>query len=144
MNFNNAGLALIKSFEGVRLRAYQDMRGIWTIGYGHTGPDVHAGQVINEREAEQYLKGDLLRFEHGVEQAVAGVPTTDNEFTAMVCLAFNIGMGNFKTTSVLKYHLMGKKKLAAAAFMLWVNVGKIKKVRGLIRRRDAEAKLYVS
>lgn len=144
MKFNNAGLAVIKSFEGLRLGAYQDIRGIWTVGYGHTGPDVHAGLVINEREAEQYLLGDLLEAQHDVEQAVAGTPTTDNQFSAMVSLTYNIGGANFRKSSVLKYHRMGKNKLAAGAFLLWINAGKMKKVPGLVRRRNTEAKLYVS
>lgn len=143
MNFTNAGVALIKKFEGLRLQTYLDLKGIPTIGFGHTGPDVHLGMVINEREAEQYLKGDLLRFEHGVEEAVAGVPTTDNQFTAMVCLAYNIGMTRFRTSSVLKFHRQGKTTLAANAFLLWIYVNK-KKTLGLIRRRNAERGLYVA
>lgn len=143
MNVNNAGIALIKKYEGLRLTSYLCPKGKPTIGFGHTGPDVHLGMSINEREAEQLLKGDLLRFEHGVEEAIAGIPTTENQFTAMVCLAFNIGMGRFQTSSVLKFHRQGKPFLAANAFLLWIYVNK-KKTLGLIRRRNAERGLYVS
>ena len=143
MKFTNAGIALIKKFEGLRLTSYLCPKGIPTIGFGHTGPDVQLGMTINEREAEQYLAGDLMRFEHGVEEAVAGVPTTDEQFTAMVCLAYNIGMGRFRTSSVLKFHRQGKKLLAANAFLLWVFVNK-RRTLGLIRRRNAERSLYVS
>lgn len=140
---NNAGIALIKKFEGLRLTSYLCPRGIPTIGFGHTGPDVHLGQTINEREAEQFLKGDLLRFEHGVEEYLDGIPASFNEFSAMVCLAYNIGLGRFRTSSVLKYHRQGKKLLAANAFLLWIFVNK-KKTLGLVRRRTAERSLYVS
>lgn len=143
MNVNNAGIALIKKYEGLRLTSYLCPKGKPTVGFGHTGPDVHLGMSINEREAEQLLKGDLLRFEHGVEEAIAGIPTTENQFTAMVCLAFNIGMARFHTSSVLKFHRQGKPFLAANAFLLWIYVNK-KKTLGLIRRRNAERGLYVS
>lgn len=143
MNINNAGIALIKKFEGLALRTYLCPAGKLTLGFGHTGPDVHPGQEINEREAEQLLKGDLLRFEHGVEEFLDGVPASFNEFSAMVCLAYNIGLGNFRKSSVLRYHKAGKKTLAANAFLLWVFVKK-KKTLGLVRRRTAEKALYVS
>lgn len=143
MNTNNAGIALIKKFEGLRLKSYLCPKGIPTIGFGHTGPDVQLGQEINEREAEQLLKGDLLRFEHGVEELLDGVPASFNQFSAMVCLAYNIGLGRFRTSSVLRYHRQGKRLLAANAFLLWVFVNK-KKTLGLVRRRNAERSLYVS
>ena len=143
MNINNAGLALIKSFEGLRLTAYQCPAGIWTVGYGHTGPDVYRDDTIRETEAEYLLKGDLLKFEHGVEEFLDGVPASFNEFSAMVSLAFNIGLGNFRKSSVLKFHKQGKKAFAANAFLLWVKGGG-KKLPGLVRRRVAERKLYVS
>ena len=143
MNINNAGIALIKKFEGLALRTYLCPAGKLTIGFGHVGPDVHPGQEINEREAEQLLKGDLLRFEHGVEEFLDGVPASFNEFSAMVCLAYNIGLGNFRKSSVLRYHKAGKKTLAANAFLLWVFVNK-RRTLGLVRRRTAERALYVS
>lgn len=143
MNINNAGLALIKSFEGLSLKAYKCPAGVWTIGYGHTGPDVSEGETILETQAEVFLKSDLMRFEHGVEEMLDGVPASFNEFSAMVSLAFNIGLGNFKKSSVLRYHRQGKKTLAANAFLLWVKAGG-KPLKGLIRRRTAERALYVA
>lgn len=153
MNINNAGLALIKKAEGLRLKSYLCPAGVPTIGFGHTGPDVHLGQEINEREAEQYLRGDLLRFEHGVEQLLEGCPTTENEFSAMVCLAYNIGLGKkdpgrfaptgFAHSSVLKFHKAGDKTAAANAFLLWNKAGG-KVLNGLVKRRNAERDLYVS
>lgn len=143
MNVNNAGIALIKRFEGLSLRTYKCPAGIWTQGFGHTGPDVEPGEEINEREAEQLLIGDLLKFEHGVESALDGVPASSNEFSAMVCLAFNIGLGNFRKSSVLKFHKDGKKTLAANAFLLWIKANG-KPLAGLVKRRNAERALYVS
>jgi lysozyme len=140
---NAAGIALIKQFEGVRLKAYKCPAGIWTIGYGHTGPDVREGMEINEREAEQYLIGDLLRFEHGVEECLDGVPASFNQFSAMVSLAYNIGGGAFNKSSVLRYHRQGDHKLAAEAFLLWNKAaGRI--LPGLTKRRMAERGLYLS
>lgn len=143
MKINAAGLALIKEFEGLRLRAYHDAVGIPTIGYGSTGSHVRMGMTITEQEAEDLLKLDLSRFERGVAQAVGAVPTTPNQFSAMVCLAYNIGVGAFNRSSVLRLHLQGKRLLAAGAFLLWVKAGG-KTLRGLVRRRNAERKLYLA
>lgn len=143
MNINNAGIALIKKFEGLRLKAYKCPAGIWTIGYGHTGPDVSPGQEINEREAEQYLHGDLIRFEHGVEALLDGTPASFDQFSAMVCLAYNIGLGNFRKSSVLRFHKAGDFAAAANAFLLWNKAGG-KVLNGLTSRRNAERALYVA
>ena len=144
MRTNQAGIDLIKSFEGLRLTAYQDVRGIWTIGYGTTGPWVHRGLTISPMEAEEKLKDHMLYTEKFVDKQIGEAPTTPGQFSAMVSFAYNVGVGNFQKSSVLKYHRSGKILAAAAAFMLWVNAGKLKKVAGLIRRRNAERKLYVS
>ena len=146
MKFTNAGLGLIKKFEGLRLKAYPDPGTgghPWTIGHGHTGPDVFQGETIREIEAEQLLLGDLERFKHGVDNLVNPDLTTDNEFTAMVCLAFNIGLGNFGKSSVLKFHNTGNKKAAADAFLLWNKAGG-KEVKGLTNRRIDERKLFLT
>ena len=143
MNISNAGIALIKKYEGLRLTSYLCAAKVPSIGYGHTGPDVQLGMAINEREAEQYLKGDLIRFEHGVEQLIDERQTNQNEFSAMVSLAYNIGLGNFRKSSVLKFHNEGDKKAAANAFLLWNKAGG-KVLNGLTSRRNAERRLYVS
>jgi len=144
MYTNQAGVDLIKSFEGLRLTAYQDVRGIWTIGYGTTGPWVYRGLSIFPREAEEKLKEHLLFTEKFISNLIGDAPTTPGQFSAMVSLAYNVGVGNFQKSSVIKYHKSGKTLAAAAAFMMWVNAGRLKKVTGLIRRRNAERKLYVS
>ena len=143
MKTNLRALAIIKEFEGLRLKSYRCPAGIWSLGYGHTGPDVHPGAVIKEIEAEQLLLGDLHQFEYGVMKALDGADTSENEFSAMVSLAYNIGLGAFQKSSVLKFHRQGKKAYAANAFLLWVKAG-AKRLPGLIKRRTFERGLYVS
>lgn len=139
---NRAGLALIKAFEGLRLAAYRCPAGVWTIGYGHTGPDVKPGRRITAAEAEALLRGDLDRFESSVERALNGVVTTENQFAALVSLAYNIGLGGFGRSTVLRLHRTGKFTLAANAFLLWVKAGG-RSLPGLVRRRTAERALYL-
>lgn len=143
MNINPAGLALIKEFEGCRLTAYRDAVGVWTIGYGSTGNHVKPGMTINQERAERLLVQDLYRFELAVERATAGVKTTQNQFSAMVSLAYNIGVGAFSHSTMLKMHKRGFTTLAANAFLMWIRAGK-KQLKGLMRRRQAERQLYLS
>lgn len=139
---NAAGLALIKSFEGLRLESYDDGVGVWTIGYGHT-KGVEPGQKITEEQAEMFLLDDLLAATIGVKNGVAGVPTTDNQFAAMVSLAFNIGVAGFNKSSVLRLHRAGDHAGAAASFAMWNKAGG-QIMKGLTRRRAAEAALYAT
>lgn len=146
MKINEAGIELIKSFESLRLVGYLCPAGIPTVGWGHTGPDVSVGMVITQRMAEQLLAGDLLEFEHGVSEAIGDCATTENQFSAMVSLAFNIGVPQFKSSTVLRMHKRGSYSAAGAAFLLWVWArvkGKKTRLAGLIRRRNAERNLYL-
>lgn len=142
---NAAGLALVKSFEGCKLTPYKCPAGIWTVGYGSTGPHVKPGKAITQAEADRLLVDDLARFEKGVASGAA--KATDNQFSAMVSLAFNIGLGNFLRSSVLRNHNDGDHAGAASAFNLW-NKARVKGVltalAGLTRRRKAEAALYLA
>jgi lysozyme len=143
-HINAAGLALIKQFEGCELNPYKCPAGVWTVGYGSTGPHVKPGITISHAEAEQLLLQDLTRFEKGV--ASAAREPTDNQFAAMVSLAFNIGLANFLRSSVIREHNEGDKSAAASAFHLWNKArvhGVLKKLPGLARRRAEEAKLYL-
>ena len=142
MQVNEAGLELIKKFEGLRLRAYRCPAGVWTIGYGHT-KTARRGQVITEAEADRLLREDLRIFEKGVLEAIGNAPTTSNQFSAMVSLAFNIGLGAFRRSKVLALHKAGKTAEAAKAFANWRRAGG-KVLPGLVRRRAAEAKLYLT
>lgn len=136
---NSAGLELIKSFEGLRLQAYRDAVGVWTIGYGSTGAHVKPGLVITEADAERLLQEDLERFEKGVAESAPNA--TDNQFAAMVSLAFNVGVAGFKRSTVLRKHNAGDHMGAASAFAMWNKAGG-RVLRGLTRRRAAEAQLY--
>jgi lysozyme len=138
---NEAGLKLIESFEGLRLKAYNDGVGVMTIGYGHTD-GVKRGDVITKAQAEEYLKEDLADAIHGVEKAVK-VDLSDNEFAACVSLAFNIGTGGFAKSSVCRLVNRQKYDEAADAFLLW-NKGGGKVMPGLTRRRQAERKLFLT
>ena len=143
---NDAGLNLIKSFEGCRLAAYQDVAGIWTIGYGHIR-GVREGMTITEQQATQYLQEDLADTEGAVDWMTSAAPTTNNQYAAMVSLCFNIGSGNFKTSSVLRFHLARDYASAADAFLLWDKShvdGQLVEVQGLLNRRRAERDLYLT
>lgn len=136
---NAAGLALIKEFEGCRLQAYRDPVGIWTVGYGSTGAHVKPGLTLTEAQCEALLQEDLARFEQAVERAAP--KATDNQFAAMVALAFNIGITGFGNSTVLRKHRAGDHKGAADAFKMWNKAGG-RVLAGLTRRRAAEADLY--
>lgn len=142
---NRAGYDLIKEFEGLRLRAYLCPAGVWTIGYGHTGPDVTPNRVITLKEAQALLDHDLDWAEACVEQAAPDA--NDNEFAAMVSLTFNIGADGFKKSTVLRLHKAGDKLGAARAFRMWNKAtvsGKLTELPGLTRRRLAEEALYLT
>lgn len=136
---NQRGIDLIKSFEGLRLEAYTDVVGIWTIGYGSTGEHVVPGMKITSAQAEELLRVDLSRFEACVEKAVPGL--SDNRFAACVSLAFNIGCRAFEGSSVCRLARAGDHGAAQRSFALWNKAGG-RVLAGLVRRRAAEAALY--
>lgn len=135
----SAGLKLIESFEGNKLTAYLCPAKVWTIGVGHTGPDVKPGMTITPAQSLMLLQADLDRFEEAVAKAAPNA--TQNQFDAMVSLAFNIGVGAFLGSSVLREHKAGRHVAASDAFTMWVKGGG-KVLPGLVRRRAAEAALY--
>jgi lysozyme len=97
MRINAETIALVKEFEGCELAAYRDAVGVWTIGYGHSEraplpPKPYDGMVITMDQAHKILQDDLTHFGKSVENLIS-VPVTDNQFGAMVSLAFNIGLG---------------------------------------------------
>lgn len=144
MKINQEGLALIKAFEGLSLTAYQDVAGIWTIGYGHT-KGVTAGTTITEAEAEALLRDDVKDAERAVERLVK-VAINENEFSALVSLVFNIGEGAFARSTALKRLNKGNREEAAAAIELWNKAtinGKKETIPGLVRRRAAEKALFL-
>ena len=143
MQISQKGLDILKEFEGLRLEAYRCPAKVWTIGFGHTGSDVHAGQKITQEQADSLLRKDLKKFETGVLDALGDAPTTESQFSAFVCLAYNIGLGAFKKSTALREHKAGNHKRAVAGIMLWIKANN-KILGGLVRRRRAEAALYAS
>jgi len=141
LKMNAAGFSLIKLFEGLRLEAYQDSVGIWTIGYGHTA-GVKQGQIITSQEAENLLMKDIASTESGVRKLVPG-SCTDNQFSALVCFAFNVGVGNLSKSTLLKKFKAGDIAGAADEFLNWNKAGG-KVLPGLTNRRVAERQLFIS
>lgn len=137
---NKEGLELLKQFEGFRNKAYLDPVGIPTIGYGFT-KGVKMGQVMSREAADKRLAQEVAEFEKGVKSAIS-TATNDNQLSAMVSLAYNIGIGAFKKSSVLRRHNQCDFLGAADAFSMWVKAGG-KTLPGLVRRRNAEAALYL-
>lgn len=136
---NRAGLDLIKRFEGLRLEAYVCPAGVLTIGWGHTGPDVRPEMVCTRQKADALLHKDLERFETGVAEALK-VRVTDNQYAALVSLAFNIGLGAFGRSTLLR-KVNEEDPTAADEFQRW-NKAKGKTLPGLTKRRAAEAALF--
>lgn len=137
------GKALIKSFEGLRLDAYPDPGTggePWTIGVGHTG-GVKKGDRITEAQADAFLASDLARFEKAVARLAP--KTTQAQFDALVSFAFNLGEGALERSTLLKKHNAGDYAGAKAEFGKWINAAG-RPMKGLIRRRAAEADLYGS
>ena len=145
MNISPKGANLIKEFEGLKLTAYPDPGSggaPWTIGIGHTGPEVKRGMKITEAQAWAYFHKDVQKFERAVEQQLAGSPVTQCQFDALVSFAFNAGPGNLAKSSMLRFHRAKKYTLAGNAFLLWTKAsGKV--LGGLVRRRKAERALYL-
>jgi len=147
MKLNQKGIELIKSFEGLRLEAYRCSAGVWTIGYGttkyHDGRSVKPGDKITSEQAEILFKDDLSKFSRGVIDLIKS-PMLENPFSALVSLAYNIGLGAFGKSTLLKMLNEGKEYEAVAPqFLRWNKAGG-KVINGLTRRREAEMNLFLS
>lgn len=141
---NQAGINLLKQFEGFSGVAYPDPAtggDPWTIGYGFT-KDVKPGDVMLRPEAEDRLRVEIQEFEDGVLAVCTRLPTP-NQLAAMTSLAYNIGLANFRSSTVLKRHNSGETYAAGGAFALW-NRANGHVMEGLTRRRDAERALYLT
>ncbi len=138
--YSDKGIELTKTFEGLRLVAYQDVAGVWTVGYGHTGPAILEGMAISEADAEVLLRADLAAAIACVNHAVQ-VEITQNQFDALVDFCFNAGRGNFLQSTLLRKVNLEDFAGAAVQFGLWVHAGG-DVVPGLVRRRKAEAALF--
>jgi len=144
MQITSEGLALIKRFEGFRAAAYRDAAGVWTIGYGHTSmagaPMVHANLKITRGEAATILKRDVEAFAEGV-RGLVNATLSDAQFSALVSFAYNVGLGNFRSSSVLKAVNARDFDAVPRRLALWVKAGG-RVLPGLVKRRAAEAELF--
>ena len=141
MKASSKALELIKQFEGLRLKAYLCPGGVWTIGYGHTA-GVKSGMVITEAQAEEFLLSDIAVFEKAINDQ--NLALTQNMFDALVSFTFNVGVGNFKRSTLLyKIKVNPWDNSIMDEFLRWV-YSKGRVLPGLQRRRLAEMKLYFS
>jgi len=138
--YSQNGLNLTKQFEGLDLNAYQDQVGVWTIGYGHTGKDVHPGLTITQQQADNLLMQDTQSAAAAVNRLVTAAINQD-EFDALVDFVFNLGQNALAGSTLLRKLNAGDFAGAAAEFPKWCHAGG-KVVAGLVRRRQAEQQLF--
>lgn len=141
---STVGKNLIKRFEGFRAKAYVCPAGVNTIGYGTTrinGKPVELGAIITTDEADRFLEEDLKKFEDSINQNVL-IELKQNQFDALVSFVYNVGVGNFIKSTLLKR--LNEKNINAAAdeFLRWNKANK-KVLPGLTRRRNAERDLFL-
>jgi lysozyme len=143
MKTSPEGLSQLVAREGMKLKAYRDTGGVWTIGVGHT--PAKAGQVITQAQAMKLLAKDIAWAEAAVNAVVAKskVPVTQNMFDAMVSLCFNIGAQGFAQSTVARKLMDGDKPGAADAFLMWNKV-KGATSKGLMNRRRSERRQFLS
>ena len=148
MRTSDQGIALLKKHEGLRLTAYPDPASggePWTIGYGTTSRagvgKVTRGMKISQAQAEDMLRRSLVGYEQGVLKAITRTPT-QNQFDAMVSLAYNIGVGAMSKSSVIRHFNANDDVKAGGAFLLW-NKAAGKVMPGLTRRRAEERALFL-
>ena len=144
---NEAGRALVKQFEGYRAEAYRCPAGVWTIGYGHTG-GVKRGYTVTPEQAEALLASDLSRAGLEVERLVT-VPLSDNQFASLCSFDFNLGASTLANSTLLKRLNAGNYAAVPGELAKWVKVrdprtGRKKTMAGLVKRRAAEAELWVA
>jgi lysozyme len=139
MNVSQVGINLIKSFEGCQLHSYQDIGGVWTIGYGHTA-GVRANDTISQQQADSLLLSDVESFGHAVSDLVK-VPINQYQFDSLTSFCYNVGIHAFATSTLLQRVNQRDFTGAANEFGLWIHAGG-KVVNGLINRRKAESTLF--
>jgi len=139
------GAALIKGWEGCELDAYRDQCGVWTIGWGHTGPEVHEGLRWDQATADQTFKLDTQWAIDTVNECVK-VPLSQAKFDALVCLVYNIGRPNFVASTLLRRLNKFDYSGAQEQFQLWNKIrdrdGNLVRNAGLTNRRAAEAQMF--
>ena len=144
MKTSGNGMALMHHYEGCELTAYPDPAtggDPITIGYGCTGPEVRRGMCITQDEADAMFAKRLSReFEPGIASALTR-QAKQGEFDAMVCLAFNIGLANFRSSTLVRKFNAGDILGASQEFLRWHRAAG-QSMKGLRRRRAAERALF--
>ncbi|MHC1747502.1 MAG: lysozyme [Cellulosilyticaceae bacterium] len=143
---SKVGVDLIKSFEGCYLKSYRCPARVWTIGWGTTEPiggrEICEGMVITQQQADQLLINNLKAYENAVNKYVT-YPINQNQFDALVSFAYNCGCGALQKSTLLQYLNQGRIQAAANQFDVW-NRGGGKVLQGLVRRRAAEKKIFLT
>lgn len=157
MNLSSKGEQLIKHFESCRLEAYQDVEGVWTIGWGNTsyenGSWVKKGDKISQHRADELFVRIVKVFVNDVNYLTKGLYLSQHQFDALVSFAYNVGsdidsdniaegLGDSTLLKYVKANPLDER--IPAEFLKWVNSGGIKRVPGLVRRRKSEAHYYTT
>lgn len=144
MQPSQACINLISKYEGCKLSAYQCSAGVWTIGYGHTS-GVKKGDRLSQANADRLLRSDVEDFAADVGDLLVqrGVTATQNQFDALVCFAFNVGIGALSKSTLLKKLAAGDAMGAADQFRRWNKAGG-KELAGLTKRRESERALFLT
>lgn len=143
MQISEQGVELIKQFEGYRSKSYQDVIGVWTIGYGTTrinGVSVRAGMRCTEAEAAAWLKLDADEFLAEASKSITA-ELNQPQIDAITSFMYNVGVANFKKSTMLRKINKHDFEGAAKEFMKWINAGG-KPVQGLVNRRTQEMQLF--
>ena len=146
MRMTEDGLALIKRFEGFRAEAYRCPAGVWTVGSGHTSaagpPAVTGGMTITRADAERILRRDVEEFARDVAASLS-ISLDDRQFSALVSFAYNVGITNFRKSSVRACVNGGDLAGVPQRLALW-NKARGRVLPGLVKRRAAEAELFAN
>lgn len=140
-DISSQGLNFIKKWEGCRLKAYRCSANVWTIGWGHT-KSVTPGMTITQLGADQLLDQDLEKYIKAVRNYVK-VSLNQNQFDALTSFCFNVGIGAFQNSTLLRVLNQGNYQKAANQFLRWNQAGG-KVIQGLVNRRKAEKELFES
>ena len=137
----DSAIEIVTRFEGCELKSYQCPAGVWTIGYGCTGGNIVPGLVITEEVAEEWLHRDLTEVMGRVLKLIQ-IPLSDNELAAILSFVYNVGIGNFQSSTMYRKLLSHDYAGAADEFPRWTRAaGKV--LPGLIKRRAAEKELFL-
>ena len=142
MSYFAKAAQLIREFEGCKLTSYRCPANVLTIGYGHTGKDVFEGQVISLEEAESLLMDDMLEADEGIND-YCNEALNENQRAALISFVFNLGIGNFRSSTLLRLINYGEFEAAAKQFQRWNKAGGVV-LPGLVRRRNDEMKLFTT